>query len=39
MTVCGVADAYSEDRRAELVEICDDFIEDFRELLYETDWL
>ena len=39
MTVCGVADAYSEDRRAELVEICDDFIEDFRELLYETDCL
>ena len=33
MTVCGVADAYSEDRRAELVEVCDFFIEDFRELL------
>ena len=33
MTVCGVADAYSEDRRMELVENCDYFIEDFRELL------
>ncbi|MGO5291399.1 HAD family hydrolase [Porcincola sp. LCP21S3_C12] len=33
MTVCGVADAYSEDRRMELVENCDYFIENFRELL------
>lgn len=33
MTVCGVSDAYSEDRRMELVENCDYFIEDFRELL------